>query len=197
MNRQCTNIKRMKAAIIITIFLIIGLFANSANAQDKFSILIPPSSTAEYVTFSDLITFYSEYGFDEGSTAIQLAGYDWDASSSLTKSLILDLAGFNLTNTHDYSCTVSDTKWFALKNTTGSGVFSGKIKFGGTGSILKVHSSNVLGSGFSIDGTGASGKIEIGDGVNTVTQSINNSQCNNKVSLFTVTSNATLIVSVL
>ncbi|MEI6143744.1 MAG: hypothetical protein WCP85_30980 [Mariniphaga sp.] len=186
----------MKQSIYILLFFILGLFGNRANAQNNFRIIISAESKAEFVTFSNLITYYSLLEqFQEGSTAIQLSAYDCDASSSLTKSLIIDLAGFNLANPSGYSCTLSDTKWFALKNSTGSGVFSGKIKFGGTGAILKVYSSNVLGSGFSIDGDGASGKIEIGDGTTPVTQSINSSQCNGKVSLFTVTSNATLIVS--
>ncbi len=175
----------MKAIITIVLFLILGLSYQGAKAQFK------DDSSLDRTTFTLLLTNMST----DGAIALQTSNYNIEDNSTIVKSMTLDLKGFNLTNTSVYSCTLTDGKWFALKNSTGSGIFSGKIKFGGTTSVLKVLSSEVLGSGFSIDGDGASGKIEIGDGLTSLTQSLSTTQCNGKVSLITVRSGATLNVS--
>jgi hypothetical protein len=180
------NFKRMKNNIPILVFMILALSHEVAKAQFT-------ENSIGRISFTLLLTKMST----EGAIALQTSTYDIEANATIEKSMILDLQGFNLTNSSVYTCTLTDGKYFALKNTTGNGSFSGKIKFGGTTSILKVLSSDVLATGFSIDSNGASGEMEIGDGINIVTQSINSSQCNGRVSLFTVTSGATLIVSVL
>lgn len=175
----------MKPTITIVLFVTLGLWHQSLKAQ------FTDNNSVARATFALLIA-----NMTEGTTATQTADYNIeDNTTTIDKSMILDLKVFNLTNTSVYSCTLTAGKWFALKNSTGSGIFSGKIKFGGTTSVLKVLSSEVLGTGFSIDGDGASGKIEIGDGLTSLTQSLSTTQCNGKVSLITVRSGATLNVS--
>ena len=119
----------------------------------------------------------------------------------LSSTLFDDLCSDNtdgvsfLTNTEGTSCKINGGKWLILKSTSGSGVFSGKIGFESTTSVLKVYSSEVLGSGFSIDASSAySGIIEIGDGTLSVTQTLSGSQTSNKVTLIIVRSSAKLII---
>ncbi|MEI6143698.1 MAG: hypothetical protein WCP85_30750 [Mariniphaga sp.] len=176
----------MKTTNVIILLLLLELSYQRAKAQFMENSLVR-------TPFALLLTNIST----DGAIALQTSDYNIEDNTTMRKSMILDLQGFNLTNTSLFTCTLTDNKYFSLKDSTGLGVFSGKIKFGGTDSFLKVHSSNVLGSGFSIDATDVSGEIEIGDGTTSVRQSINSSQCNGKVSLFTVTSGATLIISIL
>jgi hypothetical protein len=175
----------MKQVISTLLVIVVVLVGKAGKAQFLENSVVRTS-------FTLLLTNMST----DGAVALQTSNYDIESHTTIVKSMILDLNGFNLTNTSSvYSCTLTDGLWFALKSSTGSGIFSGKIKFGGSTSVLKVLSSEVLGTGFSIDATGESGKIEIGDGSTSLTQSLSTTQCNGKVSLITVRSGATLIVS--
>ncbi len=58
------------------------------------------------ISFTLLLTKMST----EGAIALQTSTYDIEANATIEKSMILDLQGFNLTNSSVYTCTLTDAQ---------------------------------------------------------------------------------------
>ena len=163
----------------------------------------PKSQATMEAYFSDGTNYYSTWssmiaGVSGGSTITLLSAYNCDANVIVTNSFTLDLNGFSITNTGNYTTEIADGKSFNLKNTGVGGIFNGLLSFAGSTSTFGLFSESVLGAGFTVSATSpASGILQIGDGTTALihTYTMGDVKFNNKISKIVVKSSANLILN--
>jgi hypothetical protein len=134
---------------------------------------------------------------EDGTITLSLA-VNWPANLTLTKNFTLDLHGFSVSNTGNYTALIDVGKAVGIKNTSSKYLFNVKIAFAATTSTLALYSEDVLGSGFSVSATSlASGHLQIGDGTTAITHTYTTSdpKFNSKISKIVVKNNSNLILN--
>jgi hypothetical protein len=134
---------------------------------------------------------------EDGTITLSLA-VNWPANLTLTKNFTLDLHGFSVSNTGNYTALIDVGKAVGIKNTSSKYLFNVKIAFAATTSTLALYSEDVLGSGFSVSATStASGLLQIGDGTTAITHTYTTSdpKFNSKISKIVVKNNSNLILN--
>jgi hypothetical protein len=136
---------------------------------------------------------------EDGTITLSLA-VNWPDNITITKNFTLDLHGFSVSNTGNYTALIGDGKAAGIKNTASGGTFDVKIAFAATTSTLAIYSESVLGSGFSVSATSpASGILQIGDGTTALSQTytLGDVRFNNKISKILVKNSGNLKMNVL
>ena len=170
--------------LILTLFFMIIIFAQDHNMH-----AFTYGNETNTCSFHDLQKVISE----GNSVKLQLNCH-FNTNEIITKSMSIDLNGYNLKCTGGYRLIIAADKWLALKNICGTGKFSGRISFSDTDCILKIHSSEVLARDFSVDKNGVPGVIEIGDGYSDIIQTLSVLQTNINVKKVIVKRGAKLII---
>jgi hypothetical protein len=139
-------------------------------------------------SYKGWVGLMTDVSTNESYSAKLLKNSALTSDRTFTNTYALNLQNYNITGTTN-SITIGNDKTLTL-GSTGTGIFSGKISFGGTGSALKVTRAGLLGTNFTISADGASGEIEL----NNVTDAIvlNNINFNSKLRSVLVTNGSVI-----
>lgn len=161
----------------------------AANCQDAITVTNNNSSGAGSLRQALL-------DLCEGGTISLNVAVEWPANITITQNLTLDLHGYTVSNTGNYTALIDEGKAVGIKNTASGGSFNAKIAFSSTSSKLALYTENVLGSGFSVSASSAaSGLLQIGDGTVAInhTYTVSDLKFNGKISKILVKSSSNLI----
>ena len=142
------------------------------NQTDAFYDLKLKLTYAPFFSLPDGSAYFGTWPQIENSDSpgfTVIKSYELTKSVSAARSIDLSINAGRSFSTGAATINIAENVIFGI---SGEGTFSGSIKFADTTGVLRVLADNKLTSGIRFPGSSAAGKIEIGDGRNSVTQTV-------------------------